>query len=229
MSFISKKHFYFLSSLGGDSYQITSGINLNQTRYFKESPGDGAGNDDGVFVRDEMVAYSLGADFKPAATEPARYYRGRHGEGILVPSLDGFNVLYADTVYSNGYTFTLDTSDYVLPDTTPPAAPTITGISGDGGTGGDGITNDPTLSLSGTAEANSSVEVFKTAGGVSTSIGTTNADGSGNWTFDHTGVSLAEGSYSFTAKATDASSNTSDASSAYAVVVDTTAPTGLAL
>ncbi|HYH37562.1 MAG TPA: hypothetical protein VD860_05005, partial [Azospirillum sp.] len=45
----------------------------------------------------------------------------------------------------------------------------------------------------------------------------------------HTGVSLAEGSYSFTAKATDASSNTSDASSAYAVVVDTTAPTGLAL
>ncbi|MBP2314060.1 Ig-like domain-containing protein [Azospirillum soli] len=176
-----------------------------------------------------MVTFSAAADFNPPATDNGRYYRGRHGEGIFVEQPGSYTVLFADTVYSSGYTFTLDTSDYVLPDTTPPAAPVITGISSDSGTAGDGITNDTTLSLSGTAEANSTVELFKSAGGAPTSLGTTNANASGNWTFDYTGVSLGEGSYSFTAKATDASNNTSDASSAYAVVVDTTAPTSLAL
>ena len=229
MSVLAKKNFYFVQNNGDGSYSITTGINLDQIRYFKESPGDGTDNDDGVFVLNEMVTFSAAADFNPLATDAGRYYRGRHGEGIFVEQPGYYTVLYADTVYSSGYTFTLDTSDYVLPDTTPPAAPVITGVSDDSGTAGDGITNDTTLSLAGTAEANSTVELFKTAGGAPTSIGTTNADASGNWTFDHTGVPLAEGGYSFTAKATDASNNTSDASAAYAVVIDTTAPTGLAL
>ena len=39
-------------------------------------------------------------------------------------------------------------------DTTAPVAPTIASFSTDSGTVGDGITNDNTLTLTGTAEAN---------------------------------------------------------------------------
>jgi hypothetical protein len=115
------------------------------------------------------------------------------------------------------------TEDYgpVTIDTSPPNAPSITGIADDNGSSGtDEITNDNTLIISGTAEANSTVEVFRD----SASIGTTPADESGNWAFDYTGVSLSDGSYSFTATATDVAGNASAASSALPVLIDTQAP-----
>ncbi|WP_237133444.1 Ig-like domain-containing protein, partial [Pseudohongiella sp. O18] len=84
-------------------------------------------------------------------------------------------------------------------DITAPAKPAVTAISTDtaGTSTSDGITSDQTLVFSGTAAANSTVEVF--IGG--NSIGTTTANGSGNWSFDHTGTTLAEGSYTVTARA----------------------------
>ena len=45
-------------------------------------------------------------------------------------------------------------------DTTAPVAPAIASFSTDSGTVGDGITNDNTLTLTGTAEANSTVKVY---------------------------------------------------------------------
>lgn len=106
-------------------------------------------------------------------------------------------------------------------DTTPPNAPTVTGIADDRGSSNtDAITNDPTLTISGTAEANSTVEVFRDGG----SIGTTPVNGSGDWTFDYTGTSLDDGLYSFTATATDAAGNTSAASSAFNVLIDAKKP-----
>ena len=45
-------------------------------------------------------------------------------------------------------------------DTVAPVAPTVTSFSTDSGTVGDGITNDNTLTLTGTAEANSTVKVY---------------------------------------------------------------------
>ena len=72
----------------------------------------------------------------------------------------------------------------------------------------------------GTAEANSSVEVF--IDGIS--IGTTTADGAGDWTFDHTGTTLADGPYSITAQATDVALNVGAVSVGSALTVDTTAP-----
>jgi len=115
------------------------------------------------------------------------------------------------------------TEDYgpVTIDTTPPNAPSVTGIADDNGSSStDEITNDNTLIISGTAEANSTVEVFRD----SVSIGTTPANGSGDWTFDYTGTPLSDGSYSFTATATDAAGLTSAASSALNVLIDTQAP-----
>ena len=109
----------------------------------------------------------------------------------------------------------------LIVDTSVPTAPSVTSITSDSGSdGADEITNDNTLKFNGTAEANSTVEVF--IGG--TSIGTTTADGSGNFSFDHTGTTLSDGTISVTATATDAAGNTSSTSSALSVTVDTTAP-----
>ena len=55
----------------------------------------------------------------------------------------------------------------------------IASFSTDSGTVGDGITNDNTLTLTGTAEANSTVKVFDGA----TLLGSAVANGSGAWSF----------------------------------------------
>jgi predicted Rdx family selenoprotein len=74
------------------------------------------------------------------------------------------------------------------------------------------------ITVTGTAEAGSTVEIFDGAA----SLGTTTANGSGNWTKN---VTLGgTGERSLTAKATDTAHNTSGASAVRKVVVDTTAP-----
>ncbi len=109
----------------------------------------------------------------------------------------------------------------IIVDTSSPNAPTVSRITNDtGANSADLLTNDQTLAFNGTAEANSMVEVFIDAA----SIGTTTADGSGNWAFDHTATTLADGTYSLTAKATDTAGNTSAESTALPVTVDTAAP-----
>ena len=93
-------------------------------------------------------------------------------------------------------------------------APTIASFSTDSGTVGDGITNDNTLTLTGTAEANSTVKVYDGA----TLLGTATANGSGAWSY--TTAALVDGAHSLTATATDAAGNTSAASAALNVTVD---------
>jgi Big-like domain-containing protein/Calx-beta domain-containing protein/type IX secretion system substrate protein len=109
----------------------------------------------------------------------------------------------------------------IIIDTSVPTAPDLTSITTDSGSdGADEITNDNTLTFNGTAEANSTVEVFIDA----VSIGTTVANGAGDFSFDHTGTALTDATISVTAKATDAAGNTSDASTALSVTVDTVTP-----
>ncbi|MCP4382095.1 MAG: hypothetical protein GY798_11900, partial [Hyphomicrobiales bacterium] len=97
-------------------------------------------------------------------------------------------------------------------------APSITGFSDDTGVGGDDITADDTLTITGTTEAGATVEIFDGA----SSLGTAVADGSGDWSFDT--AALTEGAHSFTAVATDVAGNTSAASGPLAVTIDTIAP-----
>ncbi len=105
-------------------------------------------------------------------------------------------------------------------DTSAPDAPSADGISEDTGRSSDDqITADPTLQFLGAAEADSEVEVFLDG----SSLGTTLATG-GNWTYDHRGTNLADGSYDVTAAATDAAGNTGNTSTALTVVVDTDEP-----
>ena len=69
-------------------------------------------------------------------------------------------------------------------DTTAPVAPTIASFSTDSGTVGDGITNDNTLTLTGTAEANATVKVYDGA----TLLGSATANGSGRLELYHRGA-----------------------------------------
>ncbi len=114
------------------------------------------------------------------------------------------------------------TVDYTA-DTIAPNKPVITAISDDTGPSStDGFTSDNTLTISGTAEPNSTLDLF--LDGVS--LGTVAVDGAGNWSFDHTGTTLADGPYVLTATSTDAADNTSVLSDPFAIVVDTNTGTG---
>jgi hypothetical protein len=99
-----------------------------------------------------------------------------------------------------------------------PAAPSITSFSPDSGVVGDHITNVSTLTLTGSAAANSTVKVYDGA----TLLGSTTANGSGAWTY--TTATLSNGAHSLTATATDGSGNVSSPSTAMAVTIDTVAP-----
>ena len=72
-------------------------------------------------------------------------------------------------------------------------APSITTFTTDSGVAGDHITNDNTLTLSGSAVANSTVNIFDNA----KLLGSVAANASGAWSY--TTASLVNGNHSFTA------------------------------
>ena len=98
-----------------------------------------------------------------------------------------------------------------------PGAPTITSFSPDTGVVGDGITDPAILTLTGTAVANSTVNVYDGT----TLLGTATANASGAWSF--VTAALPDGVHSFTATDT-VSGITSAASVAMSVTIDTVAP-----
>ncbi len=109
-------------------------------------------------------------------------------------------------------------------DITPPNAPIIASVTDDVGTvqgavANGGTTNDTIPLLRGTAEAGSTLTIL--ANGAT--IGTAQVDATGNWTFSPP-TALAEGTYAFTAIATDAAGNPGTASAPFTVTVDITAP-----
>lgn len=114
-------------------------------------------------------------------------------------------------------------------DTVAPVAPTALDLAADDDTGKsstDNITTKTTdLTISGTAEAGSKVELFNGT----ESLGTTIAGANGKFTFD---IDLEEGANLITATATDNAGNVSAKSEVLGIGVDLTAPgapTGLDL
>ena len=99
-----------------------------------------------------------------------------------------------------------------------PSAPAITSFSPNSGTAGDSITNATTLTLTGSAAANSTVTIYDGT----TNLGTATANGSGAWSL--TTGSLVNGSHSFTATGTVSGASSTMASAAFSVTVDTVAP-----
>ena len=99
-----------------------------------------------------------------------------------------------------------------------PEAPKISSFSNDSGTAGDGVTNDSTVTLTGTAAAGSAIKVYDGA----TQIGTTTANSSGAWSY--TTAALSDGNHPLAATATTAG-GMSPVSSTLALKIDTKAPT----
>ena len=131
---------------------------------------------------------------------------------------DGVKVIGVQAIDAAGVRGNIATLTFTL-DTIPPAAPRVVGIITDTGrSNSDGITNDRTLFIFGTAEPNTQVRL--TLQGVG-EIGRVFADASGNWIVDYTGTALADGTYVFTAVAVDLAGNISPVSAPFTVVVDT--------
>jgi hypothetical protein len=142
---------------------------------------------------------------------------------VTASTLSGGSHTMTATATTGGGTSAASSGLSITIDTTPPAAPSVTGISTDTGTSAsDEITSDTTLVLAGTAEAGATVTVSRT--GVGT-LGSTTANGGGSWTLDTTATVLSAGDHTFTATATDTAGNTSVTSSGLTVTVDTAAPT----
>lgn len=108
-------------------------------------------------------------------------------------------------------------------DKTAPSAPTalsLTAATDTGSSNTDGITSNTAPTFTGSAEANSTISLFNGA----TQVGTGTTSGTGTFTATIS-PALAQGTYTITAKATDAAGNTSVASGGKAITIDTTAPT----
>ena len=102
-----------------------------------------------------------------------------------------------------------------------PAAPSIPALApgSDSGALGDDITSDTTPTVTGTAAANATVKLYDSDG--ITLLGTTTANGSGDWSI--TSSALSEGAH--TLKATqDIGGGASALSGGRALTIDTTAP-----
>ncbi|MGX4847617.1 BapA/Bap/LapF family large adhesin [Enterobacter cloacae] len=108
-------------------------------------------------------------------------------------------------------------------DTTPPALPVLISILDDVGNAATpvangGITNDAQPTLSGTAEAGSTVKIFDNG----VQIGSVTATG-GAWSFTPS-PALSNGPHTLTFTATDAAGNASAPTAGYTINVDTLAP-----
>ncbi|MBN4857998.1 Ig-like domain-containing protein [Citrobacter portucalensis] len=117
---------------------------------------------------------------------------------------------------SGGFTYTVDTL--------APTAPVITQVADDvgpliGNLNNGQATNDPLPTLSGTAEANSTVKIYDNGA----LIGSAPVDGTGAWSFTP-GTQLSNGNHALTVTATDAAGNVSPTSAGFNIVVDTVAP-----
>jgi YD repeat-containing protein len=152
------------------------------------------------------TAYGVGVDRDGNA-----YVAGQAGASFHVTTLT-YQATYGGGS-SDAFLLKVDDPIYLQP-------PAITGITTDTGySSTDFITNDQTLSISGTSPASVTVRVYLN----NASIGTTTSNSSGSWSFDYTGTTLPEGVASFAARAESGGSN-SAMSPTVAVQIDLTAP-----
>ncbi|WP_229800234.1 Ig-like domain-containing protein, partial [Vogesella alkaliphila] len=115
----------------------------------------------------------------------------------------------------------------IMVDSNAPAAPAglaLSMVTDSGSSSSDGITSQTMPTVTGTAEANSTVVVY--VDGVA--VGSVTTDGSGAWNYTLSSA-LSSGSHSLHAIATDAAGNSSSQSTTYSITVDSSAPTVLAM
>jgi hypothetical protein len=126
---------------------------------------------------------------------------------------DGTYTVHTTSTDATGNTSPNSNTNTFTVDTTPPAAPVVL-TPANGST-----TNDNTPTYSGTAEPGSTISIIVNG----TPVGTTTANGAGNWSFTPT-VALADGPHSVRATASAPGGGTSPDSNTNTFTVDTTPP-----
>ncbi|MEE9658809.1 BapA/Bap/LapF family large adhesin [Enterobacter cloacae complex sp. CARB60] len=135
----------------------------------------------------------------------------------------GAHSFTAQATDAAGNTSVSSTSFSLTVDITPPALPVLTSVLDDVGNAATpvvngGFTNDAQPTLSGTAEAGSTVKIFDNG----VQIGSVTATG-GAWSFTPS-PALSNGPHNLTFTATDAVGNASAPTAGYVINVDTLAP-----
>jgi hypothetical protein len=202
-------------TIASDKSTLKAGDTAVITFTFSEDPGasfswDGSSGDIAV------SGGTLSALSGTGLTRTATFTPAAGLDGVAASVTVAANS-YADTAGNQGGA---GTSPSITVDTVAPSAPsTLALASGDdsGASNSDGITNDTTLSFSGTAVNGATVRLYDGA----TEVGHATATG-GTYTIP-VGL-LAEGSHTLTAIAYDAAGNASAASSGLSVTVDRTPP-----
>ena len=191
-----------------------------------------------IVVGMPMIEIQIGSTCKPAdydcgsgTTDLIFNYTVVEGDldtdGVIIagPIQLGAGITIKDAADNNaGLAFTTPDTTGVLVDGVAPLAPVITAIADDiapvtGTVANNGRTNDSALVLSGTTEANSTVQIYNgdVLLGLATVTGT-------NWTFSSP-VLVDGDTYEFKAVAIDIAGNVGFDSLPYKVSVDTTLPT----
>ncbi|MCC2634948.1 MAG: hypothetical protein K0S48_2834 [Ramlibacter sp.] len=202
-------------AITSDRATLATGETATITFTFSENPG-------ASFTLGDVVVSggTLGALSGSGATRTATF-TPTAGTDDGVASITITANSWADVAGNLGGAGTRPTLTFDTRAPDAPAAPVLEAGSDSGASSSDGITSDTTPTFSGTAEAGATVRLYDTDG--TTVLGSTTADGSGNWSI--TSSLLAEGAHTVTVRAVDAAGNTSSASSGLAVRIDTTAPT----
>jgi hypothetical protein len=209
-------HFGVDGCCGAPAGTFTLGLNLVDDVLPQTTIHDGPQN--GSVTNDTSPTFAFDSN-EPDSTFKCRIYRS----GLTPPAFGTCSGTgtHTESVSSGTYTFDVRATDprgntddspatrTWTVDTVAPNTPVISSPAD------NSLNNTGDVTLSGTAEANSTVEVFD--GGASK--GTATANGSGNWSKALTGV--ADGPHTYTARARDAAGNTSNASNARKVTVDT--------
>lgn len=147
-----------------------------------------------------------------------------HWTATLSLTNEGLHSLTAIAIDAAGNVSTASAALPVVIDVTAPFAPASMLLSApsDSGVQGDNLTNDTTPTLTGTAEAGSTIIIKNSAGNV---VATAVADSSGNWTA--TTSALPSGQNVLSVTATDAAGNVST-NGTVTISIDTAAPTTIA-
>ena len=202
-------------TITSDRSSLKIGETATITFTFSEDPGltftwDGSAGDV-VVSGGTLSAISGSGTTRTATFTPAAATNG--GTATITVAAGS----YIDTAGNSGGAGATPSISF---DTLAPAAPSspdLTDASDSGVSVADNLTNDTTPTLTGTAEAGTTVTLYDGA----TVVGSGTAVG-GVWSITTTG--LASGTHQITAIARDAAGNVSSASSSFALTIDTIAP-----
>ena len=176
-------------------------------------------NNNGVFDPDESFRITIAeGNYSFLKLGPGTYrVRQTAQNGSIQTSAQPTDIVAASGVNLSGVDFGNAQPDIIPP--AAPSAPDLVASSDSGFSSFDNITSLSNLVFQGTAEPNSTVELFAS----NVLAGTGVADGGGNYTIN---ISLSDGVYQITTRATDAAGNRSQHSMAMLplLVIDSTAP-----